>query len=235
MYTYLILNIASFLGPFVLSFDKKVAFFKEWKNLFPAILIIGAWFIIWDVYFTEWGIWEFNSEYITGIKAFGLPIEEWMFFFTIPYACLFIYQCLNAYIKKDLLGPYAQKISYGLLILSIALTATHWEQLYTRVTFLSLSIVMILNIFWIKGAYMGRYYLAYLVSLVPFLIVNGILTSLPVVIYNDLENLGIRIGSIPADDTGYLMVLLLATVNIYEFLKSKAYKSVNSSQLVTKS
>ena len=79
-----------------------------------------------------------------------------------------VYLSINvsiSYIKKDILGPYAQKISYGILILSIVLTATHWDHLYTRVTFLSLALVMILNIFWIKGAYMGRYYLSYFVSL----------------------------------------------------------------------
>ncbi|MCB0837642.1 MAG: lycopene cyclase domain-containing protein [Bacteroidetes bacterium] len=224
MYTYLILNILSFFFPFILSFDKKVAFYKSWKALFPAIFIIGAWFIIWDVYFTEWGVWEFNDAYITGIKFLGLPMEEWMFFFTVPYACVFIYACLNVYIKRDILEPYAKGISYGILFLSIILTITHWDHLYTRVTFFSLTILMLLNVFVIRGKYMGRYYLAYLVSLIPFLLVNGVLTAYPVVIYNDLENLGIRIGSIPADDTGYLMVLLVSIINIYEFLENRSSK-----------
>jgi lycopene cyclase domain-containing protein len=52
--------------------------------------------------------------------------------------------------------------------------------------------------------------------LIPFWIINGILTVLPVVWYNDLENLGIRLGSIPADDIAYNLAMLLGIVTIYE-------------------
>ena len=50
-------------------------------------------------------------------------------------------------------------------------------------------------------------------------IINGILTSLPVVTYNDLHNLGLQIFTIPVEDFGYLFLLLLMNVTIYEYLK----------------
>ena len=79
-YTYLVLDIASVLFPLALSFDKKVAFYKLWKYLFPAMVISGAFFILWDVLFTAQGVWGFNPKYITGINVFNLPIEEVLFF-----------------------------------------------------------------------------------------------------------------------------------------------------------
>ncbi|HMW27388.1 MAG TPA: lycopene cyclase domain-containing protein, partial [Ferruginibacter sp.] len=62
---------------------------------------------------------------------------------------------------------------------------------------------------------------SYLVCLVPFLIVNGFLTALPVVRYNDVENLGIRIHTIPFEDSFYGMLLVLMNIVIYEKLKSR--------------
>ena len=62
---------------------------------------------------------------------------------------------------------------------------------------------------------------SYAVMLIPFLIVNGFLTAIPVVLYNDAENLGIRIYTIPFEDVFYGMLLILLNVITYELLKNK--------------
>ena len=68
--------IATISGPFLLSFDKKVHFYSNWKALFPALLAIGTIFLIWDSYFTTNGVWGFTAEYISGIYIANLPLEE---------------------------------------------------------------------------------------------------------------------------------------------------------------
>jgi lycopene cyclase domain-containing protein len=61
--------------------------------------------------------------------------------------------------------------------------------------------------------------------LIPFFLVNGILTGSwidePVVWYNNAENMSIRLGTVPADDLFYNMAMLLMSVSLYEFFKTK--------------
>ena len=132
-YTYLVLDIASVLFPLALSFDKKVAFYKLWKYLFPAMVISGAFFILWDVLFTAQGVWGFNPKYITGINVFNLPIEEVLFFVCVPYSCVFIYEVFNAYVKRDVLGTCGKRISILISIISLIACILFYNKTYTIV------------------------------------------------------------------------------------------------------
>ena len=220
MYTYLLINIFSILIPLLFSFEKRLSFYKLWKALFPAVLITGSFFIVWDHYMTLWNVWQFNPAYVLGINVWGLPIEEWLFFLTIPYSCLFIYESLNFLIKKDHLLRFSKNFSIVLIVILSITALLNTDKSYTWIK-LSLAALMLVFVVLKKFPFMGKFYRAYLVSLIPFLIVNGILTSLPVVIYNDTENLGIRIFTIPVEDTMYSLLLLLMNVVLFEFFKKK--------------
>jgi lycopene cyclase domain-containing protein len=224
MYTYLLLNIFTIVIPLALSFDKKVQFWKKWKFLFPAIFITLIFFIIWDHYFTKAEIWGFNPEYLVGIWILELPLEEWLFFITVPYACVFIYESLNAYLKKDIFQTFARFITLPLAILIIIIAVVFNNQVYTFYNFLFSGLFIILHWLLFRYKYLGKFFQAYLVHLIPFVIVNGVLTSLPVVWYNNSENFSIRIGTIPVEDFIYSLLLLLMNITIYEFLRNKIKK-----------
>ena len=221
MFTYLLINLFTLAGPLGLSFDRKVAFWRTWRALWPAIAITGALFLAWDVWFTRTGVWGFNPDYLSGIYFLDLPLGEWLFFLTVPYACVFIYACVKAYLPQEPLRKAAPWVLRALLVLLPVLAILFADQLYTLVTFAGLTVLIALNLFVFRTPYLGHFLLAYLIALVPFLVVNGVLTALPVVWYNDLENFGIRLGTIPVEDTMYNMWLLLMNVNIYEWILAR--------------
>lgn len=183
--------------------------------------VTGLVFLFWDVLFTVYGVWSFNDRYITGIRFLGLPLEEILFFLTVPFSCLFIYACLNYYIKWSLNPTVTRMISNLLIGLSVALLAINHTKLYTAITFGLLAIILALLVYYYKVNWLARFYMAFLVSLIPFYIVNGVLTAWPVVLYNNAQNMGIRVGTIPFEDHFYSMALLLMNVAFFEYFKNR--------------
>ncbi len=223
-YTYLIINLASISIPLAASFEHRIRFFSQWKYWLVAIAVPGILFIIWDAFFTQWGIWGFNDRYITGLSLLGLPMEEWLFFFCIPYACLFTYEALKYLISYEPTPQNTSRITYVLGAILLVVAVLNYDKAYTATTFLLLFMALLAHEIIITKSYLGRFYLTYLFILVPFFIVNGILTGSfieeEVVWYNDLENLGIRMFTIPVEDTFYGMLLILLNVTIFEYLKN---------------
>ncbi len=222
-WTYLYLNAFTFFSVLLLSFDRKVAYWKKWKYVAPAILLVGFPFIVWDVFFTVKGVWGFNPSYLSGAELLHLPLEEWLFFMTVPFACTFIYECLLCYLSVDPLAGVEKAITLILLGLFGLLALFHVGELYSWTTFVAATALLAWHYLFLEPGQRSRFYLAFAVSLLPFLVVNGTLTGAftrqPVVLYNPGEYLGPRLLSIPADDMGYAFVLLLGNVAIFEFFR----------------
>lgn len=226
-YTYLLINLLTVFFPVVLSFDKRVHFYKSWKFIWPGMAITGLFFLFWDVLFTMKGVWLFNSSYILGISFFGLPLEEMLFFLTVPFACIFIYACLNYYIKWQINIRLTGIISNLLMVLCTLPLFFYYNKVYTAITFGLLLVLIVLLEYVIKVNWLNRFYMAYLVALIPFYIVNGLLTAIPVVIYNNSQNMGKRVGTIPVEDHFYLMALLLMNIGFFEYFKARSITNDN--------
>ena len=218
-FTYLLVDLGAVLVPFLFSFHPKLKFNKEWKKTIISILIVGTFFILWDIYYTKIGVWGFNPDYLVGVNIFNLPIEEVLFFICIPYACLYTYHCFKILIKpfKAISSKY---ISFLLLLFISTCGLYYITNLYTGVTFLILFVVLTYTVFMLKPIWLSRLYLSLLVLIIPFAIVNGILTGTgietEVVWYNPNEIIGIRFFTIPIEDFFYGFLLILMNVIIFE-------------------
>jgi lycopene cyclase domain-containing protein len=219
-YAYLLINFLTIVFPVLLSFDKRVAFYKSWKYIWPGMAITGLVFLFWDVLFTIKGVWSFNAEYITGIKFMELPIEEILFFLTVPFSCIFIYACLNYYVKWSVPQGVSRWISNSLILLCLLVLAVYHNRLYTAVTFALLLVLIVALQYGFKAGWLNRFYMAYIVSLLPFYVVNGVLTAVPIVLYNNAENMAKHVGTIPIEDHFYSMALLVMNVGFFEYFKN---------------
>lgn len=216
--------MVTIIGPFFLSFDKKVAFYKSWKHYALSMLPVSAFYILWDIIFTETGMWKFNPEYLIGHTIINLPLEEYLFFLVVPYSCLFIYACLKAYFPG--LRNKGYTWYYSILAFTTYMSVAHYNKIYTLVTFGILTLLLAYLIFKEKtilktfGSYI---FISWAVALLPMAYVNGVLTSKPVLIYNNYQNCGARIGTIPFEDFFYNMLYMVAMIVIYERLRKTEF------------
>jgi lycopene cyclase domain-containing protein len=224
-FLYLAVLLFAISYPLARSFESRVKFASHWYALFPAILITGAFFIVWDIWFTAIGVWEFNPRYVLGIFLFELPMEEWLFFVAVPFACIFIYEVLIYFFPKDPFQRAGKPFVYVMVPFLIGMGLMHLDKWYTSVNFLIGALALIVHFLVFNDRYLGKFVFAYLVHLIPLFLCNGVLTGglteEPVVIYNNAENLGIRIWTVPIEDTIYSMTLLLMNVSFFESFRSR--------------
>jgi lycopene cyclase domain-containing protein len=97
---FIVLGIA-FIIPFIKSFSREIRFYKYPLRLAYAIGFPFIVFIAWDMFATSRGHWSFNENYITGIKIFGLPAEEILFFIIIPFCALFTWEVVKYFMRKS--------------------------------------------------------------------------------------------------------------------------------------
>ncbi|KYH07448.1 MULTISPECIES: lycopene cyclase domain-containing protein [Chryseobacterium] len=220
-YTYILINFFTIIICFIASFDRRIQFSRFFGKFLLSSTIVGVPFIVWDIWFTANGVWWFDLNYTLGFKIAGLPVEEWLFFYCIPFACVFTYYCIEKFYRLDWAGAFNNLIVFTSFIILGVVGFLYYEKIYTLLTV----IVTLLTLFYLhfiaQKEWIGKVSLVYLILMPGFFAVNGILTGSfipsPVVNYNPDDFLGIRMGTIPVEDAvyGYSQFLL----NIYFFKK----------------
>jgi lycopene cyclase domain-containing protein len=228
---YLLVDLLSISVPLLVSFHPRLNLYRKWAALFTAIGLSMVPYIIWDVYFTVQGYWGFNPEYLTGIYLFQLPLEEWLFFICIPYACVFTHlSLLEINPRLKLSEKVMKRISYLLLVGFFSVLMFNYDRAYTAVDMI-FGILVLSFVLWKRPALLRSFYPTFLVMLIPFFIVNGILTGTGIegniVWYNDQENLGIRMGTIPVEDSVYAFSLILLNLILFKELSQRFYPSTS--------
>ena len=202
--------------PLALSFDRKVAFWRSWPQVFSAIAVVMAVFIPWDAWKTAQGVWGFNPDYAGHVRWLHLPPGEWLFFVCVPYACLFVLACVRAYFRDRVLvlPRWGVFLVAGLFI---GLACRFRELTYTGTVFLAVAGVLVLFEYLMPATLRSRnFWIALGLTYLPFLAANGVLTALPIVWYDDTRILGIRAGTIPLEDFFYSFSMLALAALVHD-------------------
>ena len=223
MSLYLAVELCALAIPLAFSFDRKVAYYKMWPFLLPAMVVNALIFIIIDIYFTSAGVWGFNPDYHSGIMFEGLPLEELLFFIIIPYCSMFVHYVFIAYLPDTVIGKRTTIIiSSGLLII-LLISILAWSSRDYTSFYSALTAAIILLAWMFNPSLLSRYYITFLIIMIPFLTVNGILTGSfiegEVFWYNSDEISGIRLLSIPVEDVLFGFSLILLNLVTAEYLR----------------
>ncbi len=218
---YLIFNIIVFAGPLLFGAMRPFYFINRWKYTIVPILIPALFFLIWDSIVAD-SHWHFNSKYVLGITFFNLPIEEILFFISVPFACLFTWEMIirRAEEKEIMWINKIHRYLYLLIPIGIwfFISGKHYTGL--AISFLGIAVLLdqLLNTNLILQK---RFYLFLLLVLFFTLVFNGYLTWRPVVTYAIEYQLNFRIFTIPIEDFVYGTALIFMNTSIYQNIINK--------------
>lgn len=224
---YLIIDLLTICFPLLLSFDKKVAYYKHWRFLLMGYLFVSIPFVFWDLFFTDLGVWGFNPTYLTGFYLGNLPIEEVLFFIVVPFSCTFVFACMKAYFPNIQLAKFNRIFYIGLALYAVFVLIVGFGGWYSTAS----SVIALITIPFLMRAKINLTHLpiSFLISMIPFFIVNGVLTGTgldaPIVWYNDLENTGIRYLTIPMEDVVYGWTLIALIIAVFQYYLEKSQKA----------
>jgi lycopene cyclase domain-containing protein len=205
--------------PLLYTPDKRVGYYRRLPAVSFSILVVGFCYLLWDVLVTAQGEWSFNSRYLTGIEILNLPLEEIMFFITVPYSCLFIYEVV-LYATKNSHFKIPNGVVIAMIVLLTAASIAFYSQGYTMKALVSCAVFLAATLLLDRSLIRSKqYWLWLVVCYIPFMIFNSVLTALPVVEYNSVAIWGVRLGTIPVEDFFYNYSMLSFYLLFYRMIR----------------
>ena len=91
-FIYLAVDLIILL-PFVFKInDSRLGFAKRRFSIIMSTGIVLAVFAVWDIFAVRANVWAFNPSYIIGIRFAGLPLEEILFFISVPVTSILVWE-----------------------------------------------------------------------------------------------------------------------------------------------
>ena len=222
--TYLLFNIIVFVPVLVLGVVSKIKIHRLWQLYALCIVLVSLPFMYWDIWATSQGHWDFNPIHVGTVRIAGVPIEEMLFFITVPFACIFVWEVVGRYVrfKRQM---HLSLALWGMAVVGILATIlllANWGNGYTRTVMIAtLTTVGLYARYGQSLLRLKAFWLYQLVLIFMFVIANSILTSLPIITYGSHAIIGVRIGTIPLEDFFFNFALINLWILVWENLKQR--------------
>ncbi|MEI6326853.1 MAG: lycopene cyclase domain-containing protein [Candidatus Roizmanbacteria bacterium] len=213
---YLVFNYLIVIFPLITTVLLKKVRLPHLRPATVAIAISALLFIIFDNLVTGY-FWVFNPAYILGIQIGNIPIEEALFFFTVPFSCLFLWANWKRRFGRD--SSAITHIPSVLLAISLlgGINLFFVGKYYTASVFMMMFVTVLIDMYFKSKLFIRSYFLWYLCIINAFTFVfNLYLTARPIVIYNLGYKSGMMVYSIPIEDFVFGIALISLTILIYE-------------------
>ena len=134
------------------------------------------------------------------------------------FSCLFIYRCIAAYFPNLRFVVFNKILYISMLLYAFAILFLGFDKWYSATV--AVPSILLLVFLMVKADKHPFLPLTFLLSMIPFFAMNGVLTgsftAAPVVWYNAEENIGFRLGTIPAEDVLYGLLLIVGNILLLE-------------------
>lgn len=215
MSTYGWILLGTVLFPLIFSFEKRIAFYRRWPPILGTAVVVSVPFLAWDAAATLRGDWSFASAHVSGWSWFGLPLEEYLFFIAVPFSCQLIFAAVLRETSKTVRivrWPWFAAAGTAWLLAVLV-----WPRTYSAVVLVFLgAFLLAAPLLWKRTFFTRAFWWTQLLCVLPFLVVDGVLTGLPVVSYRESSIVGIHLLSIPLEDLVYSFVLVGMNVCVSE-------------------
>jgi lycopene cyclase domain-containing protein len=210
---YAAFDVGVLAGPLIASGIWLRDFWHHSRALFISLAAVGVPWVVMDVLAHQLGWWQYNPQYIFGVRLFGLPLEEIAFFIVVPFACLVVWHACTrlkgsvpAWLPMAVLGVVLA-VCAGLILFFLGHMRTVVDAGIAIITIAALwdNALLRRRAWWYWNG----------IVLVLFLVCNSILTGAPIVIYDATAATGWYIGTIPIEDVLYNFSLLNLLVLTY--------------------
>ena len=197
----LLFNMLVFVPVLVLSLKTDVQPHKQWRALLIAYVLVSLPFIGIDIIAAKQSLWYFNELYTSVYRYAWLPPEEILFFFTVPFAMLYVWGVIKKHVAAKPMSTTWPLVFLSAIVAGAAtLGLVYWGQRYTMLAAGLVIITAMAVGASTKLLFDNRFWVFQVALLGIFIMANAILTSLPIITYNATEIIGIKLYTIPVED-----------------------------------
>ncbi|MDX9883218.1 MAG: lycopene cyclase domain-containing protein [Prolixibacteraceae bacterium] len=203
-------------------FCEKYGLKKKLRYGIPSVLISGIMFLLWDIRFTQMGVWNYHTNFTMGIFYKGLPLEQWLFYLVFPLAGWVVYEMVKTRFGTLDLGTVFTAVGL-LMVAGLAVAAyLYRNQAYTFSVSLFTAVYLGYTIFRKQfQSHITHFFLTYIVLLVPYFLLNGMLSWNLVIEYHQEQVINIRVWMMPVENSVFLFLLMLIGCTVYEYFSER--------------
>jgi len=216
---FLLLDALLLLFPFVFLADRKVFTIKMIVQAIIPSLAVTLIYAETGIFFSRTGAWQFNNSEISGLQYRSLPAEQYLYYFSLSFLCLAIYQYRKAKFahKRITFALFVSNLLIGICIALLFFAYTKW---YTLLTVGMAALLLLLVEYRSRLRFMGIFYPACLWGLIPFYGSQYFLSNRPVVSYQWEKTLDTGWVKIPFENHFLYLGMFLLGVFVLEAIQS---------------
>lgn len=209
-------------APLVLVATLRPRWFRGgWEPAVRSVVIAAAPFIAWDAAVVG-RHWWFHTERTLPLRLLGLPLEEWAFFLVVPMACLVFWElALSAARARP--SPKHNAAYLIFVVLPVpALWALATGRDYTALSAIALAVSALFDVTSGTRVLSTPRGWALVLGVLGFTgLFNGYLTARPIVLYDETFQIPLRVGTIPLEDFGFGLALVLLSTSLYQSARGR--------------